>query len=101
MGGEIAEAGLAGRAKRKIITGHLLWGTLLVFIGYFVATFADLVVEGPSNGATPYALASTVFTSLGQIPGFILIIFLISFFVFSSFTYTFTYSRLLLLAAID
>ncbi len=43
MGGEIAEAGLAGRGKRKIITGHLLWGTLLVFIGYFVATFADLV----------------------------------------------------------
>jgi len=101
MGGEIAEAGLAGRGKRKIITGHLLWGTLLVFIGYFVATFADLVVEGPSNGATPYALASTVFTSLGQIPGFILIICLISFFVFSAVTYNLTYARLLLVGGID
>src|SRR5579864_2029539 len=46
MGGEIARSGLAEGGKRKIITGHLFWGTLLVFIGYFTATFAVLVVEG-------------------------------------------------------
>src|SRR5947209_5677366 len=41
MGGEIS--------TRKVITRHLLWGTLLVLLGYFVATFAVLVVEGPSK----------------------------------------------------
>src|SRR5258707_9646947 len=58
MGGELAKSGLAERGKRKIITGHLFWGTLLVFIGYFVATFALLVVEGSSKITSPFALVS-------------------------------------------
>src|SRR5260221_4372742 len=101
MGGELAKSGLAERGKRKIITGHLFWGTLLVFIGYFVATFALLVVEGSSNGATPFALVSTVLTSLGPIPGEIAAVCIMSFFVVSAVTYNCAYARLLLVAGID
>ena len=101
MGGELAKSGLAERGKRKIITGHLFWGTLLVFIGYFVATFAVLAVEGANNGATPFALISTVITSLGPIPGDIAVVCILSFFVMSAVTYNFAYARLLLVAGID
>ncbi len=96
MGGELAKSG-----KRKIITSHLLWGTLFVFIGYFVATFALLVVEGSSNGATPFALVNTVITSLGQIPGEIAAVCIMSFFVISAVAYNCTFARLLLVAGID
>ncbi len=101
MGGELAKSGLAERGKRKIITGHLFWGTLLVFIGYFVATFALLVVEGSSKGATPFALVNTVLASLGQIPGEIAAVCIMSFFVVSAVTYNCSYARLLLVAGID
>lgn len=101
MGGELGKPGLAERGKRKIITGHLLWGTVLVFIGYFVATFALLVVEGSSNGAVPFALVTTVITSLGQIPGEIAAVCIMSFFVVSAIAYNISFARLLLVAGID
>jgi amino acid transporter len=101
MGGELANSGPTGRGKRKIITGHLFWGTLLVFIGYFVATFALLVVLGSSNGATPFALVTTVITSLGQLPGDIAAVCIMSFFVLSAVAYNCAFARLLLVAGID
>src|SRR5713226_282960 len=93
MGGEII--------KRKVITRHLLWGTLLVFLGYFIATFAVLVVQGPANGATPFALVSTVDMALGKLLGNISAICIMSFFVLAMVVYNYTYARLLLVAGID
>lgn len=93
MGGEII--------KRKTITRHLLCGTLLVILGYFVATFAVLVVEGPSNGATPFALVSTVDMALGKFMGNIAAICIMSFFVLAMVVYNYTYARLLMVAGID
>jgi glutamate:GABA antiporter len=93
MGGEIV--------RRKVITRHLLWGTLLVLIGYFIATFSVLVVQGPSNGAVPFALVSTVDMVLGKIVGSITVICLMSCFVMAAVVYNYTYARLLLVAGID
>lgn len=93
MGGEIRE--------RKAITRHLLYGTVLVFIGYFIAAFSTLVVLGPSNGATPFALVTTVYTSLGNFAGGIFAVCIMSFFVVTGAVYNSTYARLLLVAGID
>ena len=102
MGGEIASSGLGEGRKRKIITGHLLWGTILVFIGYFIATFTLLVVEGITNGsASPFALVTAVNTTLGNVPGFFVTVCLLSFFLMSAVTYNTAYARLLLVAGID
>jgi amino acid transporter len=101
MGGEIAKSGLAEGGKRKIITGQLFWGTALVFVGYFIATFADLAVEGSTNGAIPFALVNTVDTALGHIPAYIAAVCLMSFFVMAAVTYNIAYARLLLVAGID
>ncbi len=93
MGGEIV--------RRKVVTRHLLWGTLLVLIGYFIATFSVLVVQGPSNGAVPFALASTVDMALGKTVGSITVICLMSCFVMAAVVYNYAYARLLLVASID
>ena len=93
MGGEVS--------GRKVITRHLLWGTLLVFVGYFIATFSLLIVEGPSNGAIPFALVSAVDKVLGKVAGSITAICLMSFFVMAAVVYNYAYARLLLVASID
>ena len=93
MGGEVS--------GRKVITRHLLWGTLLVFVGYFIATFSLLIVEGPSNGAIPFALVSAVDKVLGKVAGSITAICLMSFFVMAAVVYNYAFARLLLVASID
>ncbi|HLI09532.1 MAG TPA: APC family permease [Ktedonobacteraceae bacterium] len=93
MGGEIRE--------RRTITRHLLIGTVLVFVGYFIATFSTLVVMGPTNGAVPFALVSTVDTALGKFMGGITAVCIMSFFVVTGIVYNFTYARLLLVGGID
>lgn len=93
MGGEIKE--------HKTITRHLLIGTILVFVGYFIATFSTLIVMGPTNGATPFALVSTVDTVLGKFMGGIVAICIMSFFLVTGVVYNYTYSRLLLVGGLD
>ena len=102
MGGEISSSGVGESSKRKIITGHLLWGTILVLAGYFVVAFGVLVVEGQTAGsATTFSLVQTVSTALGSIFGFIAAICIMCFAIFSATTYNLSYSRLLLVAGID
>jgi len=93
MGGEIV--------GRNVVTRHLLWGTLLVLVGYFIATFSVLVVQGSTNGAVPFALVSTVDMVLGKIAGSITAVCLMSCFVMAAVTYNYAYARLLFVAGID
>jgi glutamate:GABA antiporter len=88
--------------KHSVIRKHLLWGTVLVFIGYFVATFSELVVLGAAKAsASPFSLITMVDTALGKFYGDIATICLLSFFVVTIAVYTYTYARLPLVAAID
>ena len=102
MGGEISTKGVGEGRKRKIITGHLLWGTTLVLVGYFIVSFGILTVEGQANGsATTFSLVQTVSTALGSTLGFITAICLMTFCVFSAVTYNVSFARLLMVAGID
>jgi amino acid transporter len=93
MGGEIT--------GQKVIKRYLLWGTVLVFVGYFVATFSLLVVEGPSNGATPFALVSTVDLVFGKLAGDITAICIICNFIIATVMYNCAFARMLLVGSID
>ncbi len=94
MGGEITH--------RKVVTKHLLWGTLLVFVGYFVATTALLVVMGSNAGNVGgFSLVMIVDQSLGKLAGNITAIGIISFFIMVPVVYNYTFARLLLVAGID
>lgn len=102
MGGEIT--------GRKVVTRHLLYGTLLVLGAYLLTTLALLIVEGQNgamNAANPAALLIlTVDTAFGANPvgkflGSITALGIIGFFVIVPIVYNYAFARLLLVAGID
>jgi glutamate:GABA antiporter len=94
MGGEIT--------GRRVVTRHLLWGTLLVLVGYFVATYALLVVQGSAVGSVGgFSLVKNVEMVLGKFAGNITALCIIGFFVMVPVVYNYTFARLLLVGAID
>lgn len=99
MGGELA--GSDRQVKRHIITGHLLWGTLIVLVAYILATFGVLVVQGQNAGFILFDLATTVTMALGPIAGGIVIICIMTTCVFATAAYNFIFARFLLVGAID
>jgi glutamate:GABA antiporter len=94
MGGEIS--GL------RVVSRHMLWGTVLVLVGYFVATFSLLVVQGSAVGSIGgYSLVTNVDMVLGKFAGNITALCIIGFFVIVPVVYNYTFARLLLVGAID
>ncbi len=98
MGGEMMKK---GSERRKQVTRYLLWGALLVCGCYFIATFALLVIEGPTNGATPFALISAVDKVFGKTFGGITAVCIMAFFVIAIVTYNVSFARMLLVGSID
>ncbi len=101
MAGEVKDAGGKEGGKRTIITNHLLWGMLLVVVCYFITTFSLLVVQGPNNGATPFALISSVDRVLGKPTGNLAAGGICCFFLIAMILYNASFARLLLVGAID
>lgn len=101
LGGEIIGSGAPSRKTRRVITSHLLWGTILVFIGYGVSTFSLLVVAGPSNGSTLMAMIMVIGQQLGNPFALIAIVIVMTFFVVNTVVYNMLYARLLLVGAVD
>lgn len=94
MGGEIVGP--------KVVTRHLLWGTLFVFVGYFVATFSLLVIQGSAAASVGgFSLVAAVDTVLGRFASNITAIAIISFFIAVPIVYNYTFARLLMVAGID
>ena len=93
MGGEIT--------KHKVVTRHLLWGTVLVFIGYFVTTFGILVVQGTGQSGNAFVLVMTVDTVFGKLIGAIAALLIMFNFVVTPAVYSYSYARLLLVGGID
>lgn len=99
MGGEVIGVGTESGFKK--IKRHLFWGSALVIICYFVVTFALLVVQGPMNGATPFALVSTVDKVFGKVAGDITVVCIMSFFICAAIMYNASFARLLFVGGID
>jgi glutamate:GABA antiporter len=93
MGGEIS--------GRRVITRHLLWGAILVLVGYLVTSFAILVVLGTAPSGNPFALVLTVDTALGKTMGSIVAILIMCNFVITPIIYNYSYARLLMVGGID
>lgn len=98
MTGEIA--GSPSERQRRI-RGHLYWGALLVLVCYLVSTFTLLVIEGPENGASPFALVTAVNQVLGNLGGSIVVISIMASLIVTAIMYQVLFSRLLFVAAVD
>ena len=101
LGGEIIGSGGPSRKTRKVITGHLLWGTILVFLGYGIATLALMVIQGPTNGSVPMAIVMSIGQELGAPMAYLAVIIIMAFFIVDIVVYNMIYARLLMVASID
>lgn len=96
MGGE-----MKGNTTR-VVKNHLLWGTVLALIGYFIATFSVLTVLGPNaTQIGGFAVITTVDTALGKFAGGIAAICFMAFFFAVPIVYNNSFARLLLVGGID
>lgn len=96
MSAEIRE-----RGKSSIIKRHLFLGGVIIMSLYLLTTVSILVVLGPTNGATPFALVTVVDTVLGKFWGGLTAIFLMGSFISTVLVYNYVFARLLMVAGID
>jgi hypothetical protein len=88
--------------KTSIVKSHLFWGTVLVLVGYFIATWAILVTQGSAaSNIGGYAVVGTVDMALGHVVSGIVAVCIMTFFVMVPAFYSVTFSRLLLVGGID
>ncbi len=93
MGGEIL--------GRKVITRHLLWGTMIVIAAYLVTTFTLLAIQGKAATGTLFSVVTVVDMGLNKFFGDITAICVIGFFLMAPVVYNYSYARLLLVGGID
>ncbi|WP_052888670.1 APC family permease [Thermogemmatispora carboxidivorans] len=87
--------------KRKVITRHLLWGTIIVFASYLITTLAMLIVQGQQaayNGFAPVLLLDIVF---GKWMGNLILVCILSYFFIVPVFFNSTFARLLMVGAVD
>jgi amino acid transporter len=102
MAGELRVHG--GRAKRKIITRSLFWGTALVLAGYFLTSFALLVVRGPAmanDPSAPYEVVALVGAVFGKYIAGVATVCILSFYLISPLVYNYATARILFAGSID
>jgi amino acid transporter len=85
----------------KVVTRHLLWGALLVLVGYFITSFGVLVVTGTTQTGVAFALVTAVQMALGKTAGYVVAILVLCNFVVTPAIYSYAYARLLLAGGID
>lgn len=93
MGGEMTH--------KRVVTRHLLWGCILVLLGYFVASFGVLIVTGTSQSGIPFGLVTTVQKAMGGTAGNIVALLVMINFVVTPAIYCYAYARLLMVGGID
>jgi amino acid transporter len=99
QGGELASP--HGPARRRAITGHVLWGSLLVLVFYLISTFGVLVVQGQSASFSLFAPVSTVEMALGPVAGGTAAVCVMATLVVATVVYNTVFARFLLAGAID
>ena len=97
MAGEIRRTGK--QAERRIITRHLLWGSLIILVCYLVTTFAVLVVQGPT--VLPFDAFTVVHVALGSVASDIAVICFGASFLAVAIFYMSVSARTLMVLGID
>jgi glutamate:GABA antiporter len=102
MAGEIK--GARENNNRRYLTHDLLWGALIIFICYAVATISPLIVRGSAMlnaPVPPFEAFTAVNVTLGNVVAGITVIFMLFSFLAGATFYSYSSSRILMVVAID
>ncbi len=98
---------IQGRGKPQlssIIRSHLLWGTPIVILFYFIVTLSVLIVRGSNilnAPVLPFEAFTAVSMALGSVFGNIAVVCFLCYCVAAIIFYTYASARLLMAAGID
>lgn len=102
MAGEIRST--SKQAERRIITRHLLWGSIIVLACSLVITFAVLVVQGPTMLTTamlPFETFTIVHVALGSVASDIAVMCFEASCLAAAIVFTAASARILMVLSID
>jgi len=99
QGGELATP--HGPARRRSITGHVLWGSLLVLLFYLASTFGVLIVQGQNASFSLFAPVSTVDMAMGPFWGGATAVCVMATLMVATIIYNTVFARFLLVGGID
>lgn len=99
MGGELVAPHGVGR--RRTITRHILWGSLIVLAFYLLSTLGVLVVQGQNASFVLFAPVTTVDMALGKFAGSLTAVCIMAILVIATVVYNNVFARFLLVASID
>src|SRR6266404_3464865 len=80
---------------RKAITSYLLWGSIVVMVGYLVLTFGTMVTVPVKGVNSTTAILTAVQTSLGAFLAGAVTLVMVAFFIFNTTVYNYSFARLL------
>src|SRR6202165_215158 len=86
---------------RKAITSYLVWGSIVVMVGYLVLTFGAMVVVPVKGVNSTTAILTAVQTSLGAFVAGVVTLVMIAFFIFNTTVYNYSFARLLFVSGLD
>ncbi|HVB23931.1 MAG TPA: APC family permease [Ktedonobacteraceae bacterium] len=102
MAAEMRSAdGVGALKQRSTIIRHLVWGTIIVLVGYLAVTFAVVVVQGSNAAVSLFSLVTTVDMAMGKFWGDVVAICIMGSLVVATILYNAAFSRWLLVAALD
>src|SRR5437588_653438 len=86
---------------RKTITSYLLWGSIVVMVGYLVLTFGTMVTVPVKGVNSTTAILTAVQTSLGAFLAGAVTLVMVAFFIFNTTVYNYSFARLLFVSGLD
>src|SRR3989449_2014204 len=86
---------------RKAITSYLVWGSIVVMVGYLLLTFGAMVVVPVKGVNSTTAILTAVQSSLGAFVAGVVTLVMIAFFIFNTTVYNYSFARLLFVSGLD
>src|SRR5205807_6553688 len=86
---------------RKAITSYLVWGSIVVMVGYLVVTFGAMVTVPVKGVNSTTAILTAVQTSLGAFLAGAVTLVMVAFFMFNTTVYNYSFARLLFVSGLD
>src|SRR3981081_4570476 len=86
---------------RKAITSYLVWGSIVVMVGYLVLTFGAMVVVPVQGVNSTTAILTAVQSPLVAFAAGVVTLVMVAFFIFNTTVYNYSFARLLFVSGLD
>src|SRR2546425_682413 len=86
---------------RTAIPSYLVWGSIVVMVGYLVLTFGAMVVVPVKGVNSTTAILTAVQSSLGAFVAALVTLVMVAFFIFNTTVYNYSFARLLFVSGLD